>query len=290
MDPADPPVPQGSLSVTALYTAGAWAWSARPGAALYASQATRRVFGTVNGVLRIASWFVRGAPSLRHGLVQRHVMLDAVVREALAQGHGQVLELAAGLSPRGAAFTDDGDVRWTEVDLPPVVTYKTALLQRTPAGREVLERPHLRRVAADLRTAELPDLVQPDGPVVVLAEGLLMYLDDPQRQDLFARIATLLDTHGGVLAFDLVPPAEKPPSGWISRLLGAWMRRFTGGEGLSESPTTTDAVLQELADAGFDTPRSLTPAEAPTAWAVPHLDIRTEQRVFVASRTPRSEP
>lgn len=290
MTAVDPPVPQGSLSVTALYTAGAWAWSDRPGAALYASTATQRVFGTVNGVLRIASWFVRDAPSLRHGLVQRHVMLDAVTREAIEKGAGAILELAAGLSPRGAAFSAQPSVSWTEVDLPPVVAYKTELLARSPAGREVLARPNLVRVAADLRDADLRALVSPQGPMVVLAEGLLMYLDDDARADLFARVRDLLRPHGGTFAFDLVPPAEKPRPGFIARLLGGWMRRFTGGEGLSEAPTTTDDVLAMLRDAGFGDVRSLLPADAPARWAVPHLDQRTEQRLFVAIAPPTEGP
>jgi len=285
---ADPPVPQGSLSVTALYTAGAWAWSRRPGASLYASTATQRVFGTVNGVLAIAGWFVRGAPSLRHGLVQRHVMLDALVHRGRSHGADTVLELAAGLSPRGAAFTADPELSWIEVDLPAVVAYKTALLQRTTEGEQVLARPHLRRVGADLRDTDLLDIHTPTGPAVVLAEGLLMYLDDEARRDLFARVAQWLAPHGGSFAFDLVPPQDKAPPGWIARWLGAWMRRFTGGDGLSETPASREDVLAELTEAGFCEVWTLTPDEAPGAWGVPHLHMATEQRLFVASRTPEA--
>ncbi len=286
MAPVDPPVPRGGLPVTALYTAGVWAWSERPGADRYASVATRRVFGTVEGVLRIAGWFVRNAPSLRHGLVQRHVMLDALVHEALAQGATTVLELAAGLSPRGTAFTATHDVAWTEVDLPEVVSYKAALLARDPQGQAVSARPTLTRLPADLRGADLVDLTGTDGPTMVLAEGLLMYLDDAARRDLLHRIAARLRPAGGWVAFDYVPPADKPPPGWVARLLGAWMRRFTGGEGLAENPTSQADVLDDLRSAGFSEVRTLAPSDAPDAWAVPHLDTRTEQRVFTARMAP----
>jgi len=114
-----PPVPRDGLPVTALYTAGVWAWSRRPGAELYTSPATARVFGVVEVVLRVARWFVRNAPSLRHGLVQRHVMLDALVADARADGLSHGVELAAGLSPRGAARTAEPGWSWTEVDSSP---------------------------------------------------------------------------------------------------------------------------------------------------------------------------
>lgn len=285
MAPSEPPVPRGDLSVTALYTAGVWAWSDRPGAHLYASQATRRVWGVVEAVLRVARWFVRGAPSLRHGLVQRHLMLDALVDEGRSAGIGQVVELAAGLSPRGAAFTSESELRWIEVDRPEVIAYKAALLARTEEGQQVAARPHLQRVAADLLDPSWPHDLQPDGPCLVLIEGLLMYLDTPQRQALFGQVATMLRPHGGRVAFDFVPPAEKPPPGRIARWLGAWMRRFTGGEGLSEEPVTRQEILAELKAAGF-VPTTWTPQEAPAAWRVPHLDQPTEQRVFLGVLDP----
>lgn len=284
MPASDPPVPRGDLSVTALYTCGAWAWSDRPGAALYASEASRRVFGTVEAVLRIARWFVRDAPSLRHGLVQRHLLIDAAVRE---HGAAEVLELAAGLSPRGAAFTASHDgPRWIEVDLPPVVSYKTALLHRTDAGRAVLARPTLSRVAADVTATDLRTLLDPAGPATVVAEGLLMYLDAAAQRALFRRIADLLTPHGGRFTFDLVPPAEQPPPGWIARTLGAWMKRFTGGQGIVASARTRDDLVRDLRSAGFHTVQLVEPSAPPAGWDVPHLDIRTQQLVFVADREP----
>ena len=64
--------------------------------------------------------------------------------------------------------------------------------------------------------------------MVVVAEGLLMYLDTTAQRGLFARTGTLLRGAGGQFIFDLVPPAEAPvaaelalpyPSTWTRQVV-----------------------------------------------------------------------
>lgn len=265
--PVEPP--GGDLSVTALYTAGTWAWLGLPGAELFRSVDTDRVFGATNAVLGLASWFRRG-PSLRHSLAQRHAMIDALVAGAPA-----VVELAAGLSRRGAHLSADPAVRYVEVDLPHVVARKEALLARSDAGRAVLARDNLTRVAADVRALDLAALAS--GPTTFIAEGLLMYLPADEQRALWMKVASI---HGSRLVFDLVPPVEKDPPGWIARALGWLMRRFTGGQGFVEDTRTRDDLLAELRSAGFNSARWLEPADLS---GVPFLDRRTEVLVFEAS-------
>lgn len=262
---------EGDLSVTALYTAGTWAWLDLPGAALYRSKDTDRVFGVVNAVLAVAGWFRRG-PSLKHSLAQRHAMIDA-----LAQGSPAVVELAAGLSRRGAWLSEDPSVRYVEVDLPHVIARKEALLDGSSEGRAVKARGNLIRVGADARTLDLAGLV--DVPPLVIAEGLLMYLEAPDQRALWARVAAI---PGSRLIFDLVPPIEKDAPGWLGRALGWLMTRFTGGRGFVEDTRTRDDLRRELHDAGFTDVRVLEPTDLE---GVPFLDVRTEVLLFDA-RTP----
>jgi O-methyltransferase involved in polyketide biosynthesis len=49
-------------------------------------------------------------------------------------------------------------VRYTELDLPPVVERKRDLLQRTDEGRAVLARPGLRLIEGDVETVALEPL------------------------------------------------------------------------------------------------------------------------------------
>jgi len=121
----------GDLSVTALYTAGTWAWAGLAGADLLDNPDSRRVFGATNAALAMARPFFGKGPSLRHSLVQRHVMIDRVLTD---EGARHVLELAAGLSRRGLTFSADARVSYVELDRAPVIARKRALLSRARPG------------------------------------------------------------------------------------------------------------------------------------------------------------
>jgi hypothetical protein len=129
---------RGDLSVTAYYTAHAWRWGKLAGAELFTGRKSRDVFNATNLALGVARLFRRDLPSLRHGLVQRHVMID---RLAAASGCAQVLELAAGLSRRGVTMSADPALRYVEVDLPPMIAHKQRLLRKSARGRAIAARP-----------------------------------------------------------------------------------------------------------------------------------------------------
>ena len=196
---------EGDLTVTALYTSATWAWARFDGAELFLTPEAGAVFSVTNLVMGLARLFRRDVPSLKWSLAQRHAVIDH-----LADGATQIVELAAGLSRRGVTFSARPGVRYVEVDLPAMIHRKEALLARTEAGLAVRARASLVRVAADVRELELGTLVGP-GPVCVIAEGLLMYLDAEAQRGLWARIAGFLGPRGGTFLFDLVPAIEQPP-------------------------------------------------------------------------------
>src|SRR5215472_2264861 len=94
----------GDLSVTALYTSQAWSWGGLSHAHLFANADAKRVFDATNAALAVSRIFRRDFAPLAQMLLHRHAMIDHLLRES---GARQVLELAAGLSRRGAAFTED---------------------------------------------------------------------------------------------------------------------------------------------------------------------------------------
>ena len=274
------------LSITALYTAATWAWGGFDDAALFATVEGRRVFDVTNAALAAARLLRRDLAPLRISLVQRHALIDALAREAIAEGARQVIELAAGLSPRGAAFTrDPGPVmRYVEIDRPAMLARKRALLARSAAGREVLARDRLRLVEGDALAIELAGVIAPGGVVCVIAEGLLMYLDAAAQARLFAQVRAL-GAHVR-LVFDLVPAAEEPAPGRIGRALAAAMRRATGGGGLVRDGRTRADVLAALAAAGFDAVAIDTRAVA-RARGLPFPDAPTRMVIFDARARPR---
>jgi O-methyltransferase involved in polyketide biosynthesis len=268
---------EGDLSVTALYTSQAWVYGGFECADLLATKEARRVFGVTNFALRLMGVFNPG-PNLAASLVQRHAMFDHVV---LASGATQVIELAAGLSRRGAALSKDAGLRYVELDLPAMSAKKRELLARSDAGRQILARNNLKLEGADVREIDLASYVEPGRPCCVVAEGLFMYLRAPEQRALWHRIAEALKAApSGDFVFDLTPAVEKPKPGVAGQALGAMMRLATGGRGFEVDSRTRDDIAAELRDAGFDSVEMLEPSVLKDAWRLPFADTRTQVLLF----------
>ena len=266
----------GDLSITAQYTSAVWAWGKLPCAELFATTDAQRVFDVTNAALAAAT-LLRPRTPLRIALLQRHAMIDHLLAEAAP---ARVLELAAGLSRRGAAVSADPAVHYVELDLPAVSAHKRTLLARTDAGRAVLARPNYELVAGDVADAVFPPAE------LVIAEGLLMYLDAPARARLFAKVAAL---GAARFVFDLTPRDEEPPPGLAGRALEAAMKRFTGGRSFEKDLRTRADVLRELRAAGFTEVAALGSADVARAWHLPYADQATPTVVFTAGAS-RSTP
>lgn len=119
---------------------------------------------------------------------------DGVVRRFLAEHPGgTVVALGEGLQ---TTFwrVDDGRVRWLTVDLPEMVELRARLL---PADER------LSAFAGSALDPAWADGVEPGAPVLVTAEGLLMYLPPDGVRDLLSRCAARFP--GGAMLFDTIP-------------------------------------------------------------------------------------
>ncbi|MDB4958982.1 MAG: hypothetical protein JWO36_6551 [Myxococcales bacterium] len=277
---------EGDLSVTALYTSQVWSWGGLACAELFATTEAKRVYDVTNAALAAASMFKRGGSPLRYALLHRHTMIDHLLR---ASGVRRVVELAAGLSRRGAAVSADAGVDYTEIDLPRVIARKRELLERTTEGRAVLARPGLHLIDGDLETVALEPFVAAGEPVFVIAEGLLMYLAAEARRSLFAKVRALAERAGELrFVFDLVPQSEEPAPGAVGRALEAAMKRFTGGRTFERDARTREAVLGELRGAGFSDCEAIGAGSVARAWQLPHPDQQTNTVVFTSRAGSRS--
>lgn len=270
----------GDLSVTALYTSQVWAWAGLPHAQLFADPEAERVFDTTNTALAAASGVNRQHAPLHHSLLHRHTMIDHLL---CAAGYRHVIELAAGLSRRGATATCDPQVQYTELDLPHVIERKRELLRRTDEGRAVLARPGLRLAAGDVESVALETFVRRGEPVFVIAEGLLMYLTADARRGLFAKVRQLAEITGELqFVFDLVPTDEEPEPDAAGRMLEEGLKRATGGRGFERDARTRHHIVTALGEAGFDAVESVASTDIAHAWNLPEPDWRTHVALFVA--------
>lgn len=121
------------------------------------------------------------------------------VNSVLARfGIRQMVELASGLLPRGIAMSENPEVTFVESDLPAMVNRKQQLVRQL-----IGERPNLHFEAIDAThvPSQLPihaNYLNPEQPVAILCEGLLMYLSLVERQQVCANVREMLRSYGGV--------------------------------------------------------------------------------------------
>ncbi|HET7921608.1 MAG TPA: SAM-dependent methyltransferase [Gammaproteobacteria bacterium] len=117
-------------------------------------------------------------------LVVRTQVLDELILHAVEHdGFDTVLNLAAGLDTRPYRLTLPATLRWVEVDLPDMIEYKREQL------RDATCFCRLERHALDLRDSDaLRALLEKVGAaadrMLVITEGLLIYLEEQQVKDL----------------------------------------------------------------------------------------------------------
>ena len=122
-------------------------------------------------------------------LVVRTAVMDEIVARCIREGARTVLNLAAGLDARPYRMDLPADLRWVHVDMPEMIDYfRDGMAGETPRCR-------VEFVAADLREADIRRRVlasvADDGPILVITEGLLIYL---QADDVAALARDLRDT------------------------------------------------------------------------------------------------
>ncbi|MFG3440187.1 class I SAM-dependent methyltransferase [Nonomuraea sp. NPDC047897] len=122
--------------------------------------------------------------------------LDGWARQFLA-GHPEasVLHLGCGLDTRAHRLDPPPGVDWYDVDYPDVIELRRRLFP---------ERPRYTMIGASVTDAGWLDRVPRDKPVLVVAEGLLYYLDRDGGRALLRRIAEGFAS--GRLIFDALAP------------------------------------------------------------------------------------
>jgi O-methyltransferase involved in polyketide biosynthesis len=148
-----------------------------------------------------------GGVGLEDFLLARHLLIDQRLELAIESGRvSQVIEVAAGMSPRGWRFAQRyGDrIDYLETDLPEMAARKRAALEADgllgPGHRlEVLDA-----LAEDGERSlgAVAEGLDPAGGVAIITEGLLSYLDRPAVLGLWWRAAETLGRfpHGLMLS------------------------------------------------------------------------------------------
>jgi O-methyltransferase involved in polyketide biosynthesis len=184
-----------AISPTAHYTSYVWARNGLSHPAL-ATIEGRVLFESLRPVIGFGRVF--GGASLEAYLLTRHRAIDTLLERAIDEaGITQVVEVAAGLSPRGWRFTQRYGERLTyiEADLPDMARRKREALEKMGS----LSDRH-RVVALDALVDDGPDSLDalaseldPGTGVAVITEGLLGYLDGESVAGVWRRVARMFE-------------------------------------------------------------------------------------------------
>ena len=154
-------------------------------------------FSPIDRAARLA-----GGPALEDMLLGRHRAIDDRLELAIERGEvQQVLEVAAGLSPRGLRFTRRHGQRlfYIEGDLPAMARRKRQALAGTdePAGAHhlVVDIDALADDGASSLDAVAARFFDPSRGLAIVTEGLLNYFDRASVEALWARIARVLSRY-----------------------------------------------------------------------------------------------
>lgn len=154
--------------------------------------------------------------------IRTHVMDNLIERLVRSAGIDGILNLAAGLDARPYRLPLPSTLRWIEVDLLEVLTYKTQKLQGQQAHC-ILER-----VSLDLRLPQRNDLFSKTNAAaehcLVITEGLLGYLSPEE----VAALATDLHYQPNFRwwLLELLPPLQQTRKSYGRKLFDQY---FTGG-------------------------------------------------------------
>ena len=175
-------------------------------------------------------------------------------------GHRNIVEIGAGLSFRGLAMAQSPEIHYLDTDLPELLAVKADLVTR-------LDHPPLH---GTLRLEPLDALTpgalvgavrrMPAGPVAIVNEGLLMYLDAGEKERLATNIRSILQERTGsrwITADCYVRDGERPTA------LDPEVERFVADQRVEEQKFASWESAERFFEMqGFAIERRLNPNDA----------------------------
>ncbi len=183
-----------AISPTAHYTGYVWARNGLSHPALRTIEG-RVLYDALRPLMEVTSRTIGLA--LEPFLLARHRAIDSLLEAAIEDGTvSQVVEVAAGLSPRGWRFAQRyGDrITYVETDLPGMTQRKRRALERMGTLSEhhrVAELDALRDAGED-SLADLAATLDAGRGVAIVTEGLLNYLGTEAVRGMWRRFAVAL--------------------------------------------------------------------------------------------------
>lgn len=176
-----------AISPTAHYTGHVWVRNGLSHPEL-ATPEGQLFFASLQPTMQLRR--VAGMSTLEQSLLERHRLIDDALTKGIDDGRiGQVVEIAAGMSPRGWRFMEryGDELTYIEADLPAMAARKRRALDRIGSPWHTHRVVDLDALSDDLDA--LAAGLDSERGVAVITEGLLTYLEHDDMLALWRRIA-----------------------------------------------------------------------------------------------------
>ena len=271
------------ISISAHYTGYVWYKHglSAPGFATGMGRIANIALTPINGFLRL----VAGA-NIDVFLLQRHSVIDHQVETLIEQqGVEQVLELAAGLSPRGYRLKQKyPQLHYIEGDLPGMAARKKALLEKIgmQPNHQVFPCNILEKDGEQSIKALLSKL-DPNKKTLIVTEGLVNYFDLETIKGVWAQMAAgLKQFPQGYYVTDLYPDFVHHPSYKYVQFAQKLVGFFTRGQWPLHY-RSDDAIKAGFQQDGFRQVEVHDPAEFYGKLNLPEVKTQTLVRIIRAS-------
>ena len=120
-----------------------------------------------------------------YGILARAKLMDEEIRKFIKKNpDGVIVSLGSGLDTRFYRV-DNGKIRWYDIDFPEVITLRKQLIG---------EHPRVTSVSKSMLDASWPEEIDREGKkLLVISEGVIMYLEEEEVKKLLALMADGLD-------------------------------------------------------------------------------------------------
>ncbi len=154
----------------------------------------------------------------------RYKLLNRFLKES---GNKQILELAAGIAPRGIEVSQDPEKTYVEIDLPGIVKQKKEIIESLEQQSKISSHKNLQIIEGSALDPETLSKAAADfdknKPIAVIHEGLMRYLNFKEKAQVAENIRGLLQKFGGVYItpdITLKVLADNPVKDVTSKMIG----------------------------------------------------------------------
>lgn len=248
------------ISPTAHYTGYIWLRNGLSDPRLRTSQGLV-LYNLLQPLMKFSS--ITKGPVLEDFLMARHQLIDLRLEEAIDSGAvTQIIEIAAGLSPRGLRFAKKygNKITYIEADLPSMAKQKKQLIgdSLNSIHHQVVTINALADEGPD-SLAELSKKLSTEKGLAIITEGLVNYFDENNVRGMWKRFShTLSKFSHGLYLSDI--HLGKQNKGRVATIFSKILSIFVRG-GIYMHFQNRDIAEKALIDSGFKTAKLHKPGD-----------------------------